>query len=101
VLRLANALDLAHDGQIRRVRIENASAPKRRANGFLRKPPKLGPNEALIIAAEGFEPGSPTAQAVAAERYLLETALRRPVVVKAMKTAAPRRLALEPKKIAS
>jgi CHAD domain-containing protein/HD superfamily phosphodiesterase len=101
VLRLANALDLAHDGHIRGVRIENASAPKRRSNGFVHKPPKLGPNEALIIAAEGFEPGSPTAQSVAAERYLLETVLRRPVVIKAMKTTAPRRPPAEIKSIAS
>jgi CxxC motif-containing protein (DUF1111 family) len=32
--------------------------------------------------------GSSTAQAIAAERYLLETVLRRPVVVKAMKNTA-------------
>jgi len=85
ILRLANAFDVAHDGHIRRVKIENVDAGKRRANGFLRKPAKLGPNEALVIAAEGFVAGSPTAQAVAAERYLLETVLRRPVVVKAMR----------------
>ena len=88
VLRLANALDSAHDGHIRRVKIENAIAPKRRTNGFLRKPPALGKNEALIIAAEGYAPGSPTAQVIAAERYLLETVLRRPVAVKAAKSAA-------------
>jgi CHAD domain-containing protein/HD superfamily phosphodiesterase len=87
ILRLANAFDTAHDGHIRRVKIENADAAKRRTNGFLRKPAKLGPNEALVIAAEGFIVGSATAQAVAAERYLLETVLRRPVVVKAMKAA--------------
>ena len=89
ILRLANALDSAHDGLIRRVRIENvvtaSQGPKRRTNGFLRKSASLGQNEALIIAAEGYLPGSPTAQTVAAERYLLETVLRRPVVVKAMK----------------
>jgi CHAD domain-containing protein len=91
VLRLANALDTAHDGHIRRVKIENVDAPKRRTDGFLRKPLKLGPNEALVIGAEGFVAGSATAQAVAAERYLLETVLRRPVVVKAMKSAPVRR----------
>jgi len=68
---------------------------------FLRKPVRLGPNEALIIGAEGFVPGSAIAQATAAERYLLETVLRRPVVVKAMKSAAPRRVSDEAKKIAS
>ena len=88
ILRLANAFDAAHDGHIRRVQIENVDAGKRRTNGFLRKPAKLGPNEALVIGAEGFVAGGPTAQAIAAERYLLETVLRRPVVVKAMKTAA-------------
>ena len=92
ILRLANALDAGHDGLIRRVKIENVVAasrgPKRRTNGFLRKSASLGQNEALIIAAEGYLPGSPTAQTVAAERYLLETVLGRPVVVKAMKNPA-------------
>jgi CHAD domain-containing protein len=89
ILRLANALDSAHDGHIRRVQVENVNGkskdPKRRTNEFLRKAAKLGANEAVVIAAEGFVPGSYTAQAAAAERYLLETVLRRPVVVKAMK----------------
>jgi CHAD domain-containing protein/HD superfamily phosphodiesterase len=87
ILRLANAFDVAHDGHILRVQVESGDARKRRTNGFLRKPVKLGPNEALVIGAEGFVAGSATAQAVAAERYLLETVLRRPVVVKAMKGA--------------
>jgi hypothetical protein len=92
ILRLANALDAGHDGHIRRVRIENVDAGKRRTNGFLRKPAKLGANEAVVIGAEGFVAGSATAQAVAGERYLLETVLRRPVVVKGMKTAAQKPL---------
>jgi exopolyphosphatase/guanosine-5'-triphosphate,3'-diphosphate pyrophosphatase len=85
ILRLANAFDAAHDGHIHRVRIENVTerGRQRRANGFLRKPAALGRNEALIIAAEGYAPGSPTAQIIAAERHLLETVLRRPVVVRA------------------
>ena len=98
VLRLANALDSEHDGRIRKVRLENVETATRRTNGFLRKPAKLGPNEALAIGAEGFVSGSSTAQAVAAERYLLEIVLRRPVVVRAMKAAAPRRVAMEIKK---
>ncbi len=101
ILRLANAFDNAHDGHIRRVKIENMDPARRRTNGFLRKPVRLGPNEALIIGAEGFVAGSLTAQAVAAERYLLETVLRRPVVVKAMKSAEPRRVVTEAKQIAS
>jgi CHAD domain-containing protein/HD superfamily phosphodiesterase len=103
ILRLANALDAAHDGHIRRVRIENAQLNNRnrRTNGFLRKAAKLAPDEVLIIAAEGFVPDSSTAQAVAAERYLLETVLRRPVVIRAMKSASLRRIAIQPGKIAS
>jgi CHAD domain-containing protein len=88
ILRLANAFDTAHDGHIMRVKIENINPAKRRANGFLRKPAKLAPNEALVIVAEGFEAGSRTAQAIAAERYLLETLLRRPITVKAMRNPA-------------
>ena len=100
ILRLANALDAAHDGHVRRVKIENANAGRRRTNGFLRKPVKLEPNEAVIIGAEGFVAGSPTAQAVAAERYLLETVLRRPVIVRSMTASATRRPALAAKRIA-
>jgi len=103
ILRLANAFDSAHDGRIRRLEIENgqmengkakngktgdgASRP-RRTHGFLRKPAVgLTKNEALVIAAEGYTPGSPAAQTIAAERHLLETVLRRPVLVKARKNA--------------
>jgi exopolyphosphatase/pppGpp-phosphohydrolase len=82
ILRLANALDSTHDGHIRRVKIENVAVDqKRRTNGFLRKPPPLARNEALVIAADGYADGTPTARAIAAERYLLETVLRRPIVV--------------------
>lgn len=106
ILRLANAFDAAHDGLVRRLRIENAAAQSqarnRRTNGFLRKPAKLAPNEALMIGADGFVPDSSTAQAVAGERYLLETILRRPIVVgTAVKSPRGRRIAVEPRRIAS
>jgi len=105
ILRLANALDFAHDGHIRRIEIENAITQpnhrSRRTNGFLRKPARLAPHEALIIAAEGFAPNSSTAQSVAAERYLLETVLRRPVMIKAMKPSLLRNIPIQPGKIAS
>jgi CHAD domain-containing protein len=108
ILRLANAFDSAHDGHIRRIQIENGkmekgktgygqlgsdgfgngkpgARPSRRADGFLRKPAAgMAKNEALVIAAEGYTPGTPTAQTIAAERHLLETVLRRPVLVTAM-----------------
>jgi len=89
ILRLANAFDASHDGHIRRVRIENINGANRRLNGFLRKPARLAPGQALVIAAEGYAPASPTARAIAAERYLLETVLRRPVIVKAMAASRP------------
>jgi CHAD domain-containing protein len=92
ILRLANALDSAHDGHIRRVKVENPGIqPKnlqRRSNGFLRKPTPLARNEALIISAEGYTPQSPTAQTVAAERHLLETVLRRPVILRPLHSVA-------------
>jgi CHAD domain-containing protein/HD superfamily phosphodiesterase len=91
ILRLANALDAAHDGHIRRIQIENVQIEaegnrKKRTNGFLRKSTAgLTRNEALVIAAEGYNPDSSTAQTIAAERHLLETILHRPVVVRSMK----------------
>jgi exopolyphosphatase/guanosine-5'-triphosphate,3'-diphosphate pyrophosphatase len=74
ILRLANALDAAHDGHIRRIQIENDQINTKR-------------NEALIIAAEGYSPLGAAAQTIAAERHLLETVLRRPVVLKPMKNS--------------
>jgi CHAD domain-containing protein len=75
VLRLANALDTAHDGHIRRIQIESDHL---RTKG----------DEALIIAAEGYSPLGPSARTIAAERHLLETVLHCPVVVKPMKIVA-------------
>ena len=73
VLRLANALDAAHDGHIRRIQIEDVQFRNKR-------------NEALIIAAEGYSPLGPSAQTIAAGRHLLETVLHRPVVLRSMKS---------------
>jgi CHAD domain-containing protein len=78
VLRLANALDAGHNGHIRRIQIENGQV-------------RTGGSDPLIIAAEGYSPLSTSAQIIAAERHLLETILRRPVVVKPMPlTVRPR-----------
>jgi exopolyphosphatase/guanosine-5'-triphosphate,3'-diphosphate pyrophosphatase len=90
ILRLANALDAAHDGHILRIQVENVRGNagtnhKQRIAGFLRKHPTLGRNEPLIIAAEGYGSMGPSAQAIAAERHLLETVLHRPVIVKPMR----------------
>jgi CHAD domain-containing protein len=70
VLRLANALDSAHDGHIRHIHIENGHIGKI--------------SEALVVAAEGYSQLAVAAQTIAAERYLLEMVLHRPIIVKAM-----------------
>jgi len=75
VLRLANALDAAHDGHIRRIQVADGQV---RTKG----------NEALIIAAEGYSPLGRSAPTIAAERHLLETVLHRPVVIHAMKNTS-------------
>ena len=86
VLRLANALDSSHDGSIGRVQIEAEQTRKRRTDGFLRKSgSELGRNEAVVIAASGYRSTNRVAETVAAERFLLETVLRRPILVRPMK----------------
>jgi CHAD domain-containing protein/HD superfamily phosphodiesterase len=101
ILRLANALDAAHDGSIHRVRIDNpplqlekllrgaevepSRRPKRYISGLLRKPAALAPGLPLVIGAERYTPNSATAQKVAAERHLLETVLGRPIMVRPSK----------------
>ena len=80
VLRLANALDAEHDGHIRRVLVE-----KQRANGGRMPHPGC-----VVLDAEGYSARNHTARNVAAERHLLETVLRRPVMIKAMKNQAAR-----------
>lgn len=87
ILRLANAFDAEHDGRIQRVRIENNQhkmIPRQRLNGFRRKPAPLAKNEAVIIGTDGYSAASRTAQAIAAERHLLETVLHHPIIVKPM-----------------
>jgi CHAD domain-containing protein/HD superfamily phosphodiesterase len=72
ILRLANSLDSGH---IRRIHIENEHIGKA--------------GEALVIAAEGYSPLGPSAQTIAAERYLLETVLHRPISIKPERTHSP------------
>lgn len=83
ILRLANAFDACHDGRIRRLHIESDSVSRKRPAGFLRKRAAVGPNIPLVIAAEGYTSTGPMAPILAAERHLLETVLRRPVMIKA------------------
>jgi CHAD domain-containing protein len=99
VLRLANALDATHDGNIRRIKVENPidRSKVRRTNGFRQKPVGLSKNEALVIGAEGYTDGTSKAQAVAAERYLLETVIGRPVVVRPASGVAISALRVNPR----
>jgi CHAD domain-containing protein/HD superfamily phosphodiesterase len=71
ILRLANAMDAAHDGHIRRVYVVE---PKVRAHS--------GKPSFVTVAADGYSVRSATARSVAAERYLLETILHRPLMIK-------------------
>jgi CHAD domain-containing protein len=89
ILRLANALDAAHDGHIRRVKVEGIQGKaeknyQKRTAGFLRKLPGHDRNEPLVIVAEGYTPLGSGARTIAAERHLLETVLHRPVLVRPM-----------------
>jgi CHAD domain-containing protein len=95
ILRLANSFDAAHDGHILRLHLQlchnNGMQRKLASNG--KQAAKrlrwgslvLSAHEALIIAAEGYSPMGSAAQTIAAERHLLETVLRRPVIVKSAK----------------
>ncbi|HEY6769443.1 MAG TPA: CHAD domain-containing protein [Candidatus Sulfotelmatobacter sp.] len=78
ILRLANALDAAHDGQIRKVTVEKETAGNHHA----------GRPACVVVEAEGYSSRNHVARTTAAERYLLETVLRRPVLIKPMKIAA-------------
>jgi len=75
ILRLANALDASHDGHIRRVQVDRGNSSP------------MAPPSCVTVAAEGYSARSNTARAVAAERYLLETLLRRPVLIRPMNPA--------------
>jgi CHAD domain-containing protein len=97
ILRLANAFDATHDGRILRLQVQQlqgngtrmrpASNGKQPSNRVPRKAINLIPHEPLTIAAEGYSAIGPPARTIAAERHLLETVLRRPIMVKPMKNA--------------
>jgi len=66
ILRLANAFDDSHQGRIGKVEVDCQ-------------------NSAAVIRAQGLQAMSRDAERVARARYLLETACRRPVLVRAMR----------------
>jgi exopolyphosphatase/pppGpp-phosphohydrolase len=100
ILRMANAFDVTHDGCVVRLhlqqrqnngnRLRHTNNRKQSANGLPRRALALSAHEPLTIAAEGYSPMGPAAQTIAAERHLLETVLRRPVIVKPVKHIASR-----------
>jgi exopolyphosphatase/guanosine-5'-triphosphate,3'-diphosphate pyrophosphatase len=63
VLRLADALDAAHEGNIRRVQVKKTI-------------------ETIVVYADGFNAGGPLAERIAAARYLLEQTVGLPIVVR-------------------
>jgi CHAD domain-containing protein len=63
IVRLANALDIAHDRSVRRVTLSR-------------------PGDFLVVWAEGLDPQSEMAEKVAGARYLLELSLGMPVFVR-------------------
>ena len=80
VLRLASAFDASHDGRIGRLQVK-------RENGF------------LWIAAQGYSPRDPTAEAIAGARHLLETVYRCPVMVKPLRAGKPRAVRRKPGRV--
>jgi CHAD domain-containing protein len=94
ILRLANAMDAGHDGHIQKLRLDcrsgrnsdgNLVRGENRRNGFVQKHAGSVANQALVIDAQGYSPAGSSARTIAAERHLLETVLRRPVIVRAMR----------------
>lgn len=63
VLRLANAFDADHQGQIQRLQASSK-------NGY------------FLVAAQGYNPRERMAENIAAGRHLLEIVCRRPIIVK-------------------
>ncbi len=67
ILRFANAFDAEHDGRIRRLDLARD-------------------HSVIIVAAEGYSPLDRLAESVAAARHLLEIVMRRPIVVRPLKS---------------
>jgi exopolyphosphatase/guanosine-5'-triphosphate,3'-diphosphate pyrophosphatase len=74
LLRLAAAFDAAHDGRVRRLRVE-------------------GQPEMLMIWAQGYRDDEEHARILAAERHLLERALKRSILIRSH-PGGPRRMPL-------
>ena len=103
ILRLANAFDAEHDGRIRRVKVEDpfaqgpaSSATNTARNGLRPRPAPLLRSQAVRLEVDGYLAASVTAQSIAAERYLLELVLKRPVLVETARESGRGRLSKQP-----
>jgi len=65
ILRLAHALDLNHDGAIRRIKVAK-------------------PGDYFVVYADGLNQASVLAEKIAAARHLLETSCQVPVLIRSM-----------------
>jgi exopolyphosphatase/guanosine-5'-triphosphate,3'-diphosphate pyrophosphatase len=72
ILRLAVALDVGRDARVHRLHLEDKDG-------------------SLVLWAQGYQPMTRAAEAVAGARYVLETVLRRPIVVRPWKLQVVRR----------
>ncbi|MBI1749052.1 MAG: CHAD domain-containing protein [Acidobacteria bacterium] len=75
ILRLAAAFDHAHTQAVKKLNVQNQP-------------------EALLIWAQGYRRAAENARILAAERHLLERALRKPVIIRP-RPSGPKRLHLE------
>ena len=70
ILRIADALDQSHDGAVRRVEVRNHP-------------------DYLLIRAAGWQEDQSTAATLGGRKHLLESALNRPIIVRAIPTRDP------------
>jgi exopolyphosphatase/guanosine-5'-triphosphate,3'-diphosphate pyrophosphatase len=90
ILRLANALDAQH-GQSGNGRGGNEIAVRERTASSARAVVGLEvelQDRAVVVRVAGYSPLDRSAEGIAAARHLLETVLRRPVIVRALRSSA-------------
>jgi exopolyphosphatase/guanosine-5'-triphosphate,3'-diphosphate pyrophosphatase len=90
ILRLANALDAQH-GQSGNGRRGNEIGVRERTASSARAVVGLEvelQDRAVVVRVAGYSPLDRSAEGIAAARHLLETVLRRPVIVRALRSSA-------------
>lgn len=86
ILRLANALD-AHHGQSGNEHVVHERTASS-ARGVVGLEVELQ-DRAVVVRVAGYSPMDRSAEGIAAARHLLETVLRRPVIMRALRSSAP------------